>query len=358
MKPFLLPEIWQNSILAWIFLDNPVWNWLVALFILVFFLLLRPVLTALVVRLSRLFRRQNKEDRFVESLGRSLRPALKLLFLTIGLELGLHRSLLLLPDGVRSMLDRIFPTLHIVILCLAIAAIGQQFVDLKMSFARLRERSGQQKQAIQNFYRKAIQIGSIILGIFMILKVWGYDISGLITGLGIGGLALTLAAQDTLSNLLGGVTIMTDRSFEIGDVISTPDIEGMVEHIGLRSSKIRTFAQAIVNVPNAKLSNAFVTNCSRMGRRRIRFLFSVKSDVPTDKVLALIEKIKAGTQSRILVHPEGLLVHIEKFSPRSIDILFQCFVRTVDYETFLAEQEAIQVEIMNQIAAEGLSVFF
>jgi len=106
------------------------------------------------------------------------------------------------------------------------------------------------------------------------------------------------------------------------------------------------------------LSNAFVTNCSRMGRRRIRFLFSVKSDVPADKVLALNEQVKRKIQSRDLVYPEGLLVHIEKFGPRSIDILFQCFVRTVDYDAFLAEQEAIQVDIMNTMAAAELSVFF
>ncbi len=93
----------------------------------------------------------------------------------------------------------------------------------------------------------------MILGLFMILKVWGFDISSLLTGIGIGGLAISLAAQETFANLIGGITIMADRAFEIGDYISTPDIDGVVETIGFRSSRIRTLTQAVVTVPKRQI---------------------------------------------------------------------------------------------------------
>ena len=100
----------------------------------------------------------------------------------------------------------------------------------------------------------------------MVAQEWDYRIDGFIAGLGLGGLAFSLAAKDTLSNVFGGLVVILDKPFSIGDWIKTPSVEGTVEDISFRSTKVRTFAQALVTVPNATLANEPVTNWTRMGK--------------------------------------------------------------------------------------------
>ena len=189
----------------------------------------------------------------------------------------------------------------------------------------------------------------------MILSIWGFDITGLIAGLGVGGLAISLAAQDTFSNLLGGLTIMTDHSFAIGDVITTPDVEGIVEDIRFRSTKVRTFTQFLVTVPNKQLSNNSVTNLSRIGKRRVRFYINLEYGTRPEQIRHLIEMLKTRMESRDTIVPDSVLICLERFSSSSLDVLFQCFLQIVDFVPYLQEQEAILLDVMDVMAEEKLS---
>ena len=106
------------------------------------------------------------------------------------------------------------------------------------------------------YITKGIKVIVIIIGISVIAKEWNYDLGALLTGLGLGGLAFALAAQETVANFFGGLTIMVDKPFQIGDWIQTPDVEGTVEDIGFRSTRVRTFAHALVTVPNSGLAKS------------------------------------------------------------------------------------------------------
>ena len=121
------------------------------------------------------------------------------------------------------------------------------------------------------FLSRTIQFIIAAISLTVILQVFDYEISGLIAGLGIGGLAISLAARDALANLFGGIVIITEKPFTIGDWVKTPSVEGTVEDISFRSARIRTFAQALVTVPNATLANEPITNWSKMGKRQITF---------------------------------------------------------------------------------------
>ena len=99
------------------------------------------------------------------------------------------------------------------------------------------------------------------------LQEWGYNVSGFLASLGLVGMALALAAKDTAANLFGSLVIFIDKPFKVGEWIKTPDVEGIIETIGIRSTKIRTFAQAQVTVPNATLANSAILNWSRMGKK-------------------------------------------------------------------------------------------
>ena len=145
---------------------------------------------------------------------------------------------------------------------------------------------------LTGLFRKSLKVVIIIIEIFMIIKEWGFDVTGLITGLGIGGLAISLAAKDAASNFLGSVTIMADKNYDIGDWIQTDSVEGFVEEIGFRSTKIRTFSNALTIVPNSILSNEPVTNWTKMGKRRVSFNLNIPINTPSEKINDLLNRIR------------------------------------------------------------------
>ncbi len=131
-------------------------------------------------------------------------------------------------------------------------------------------------ETVERFYVEVIQIFLWILAVASILSFLGINVAGIITGLGIGGLAISLAAKDTLSNLLAGIAIMSSHAFEIGDTISCSGVEGTVEYIGFRITKIREYDQMLTLVPNGMLANNPVKNLSQLNKRRIRLEFAIE----------------------------------------------------------------------------------
>src|SRR5690606_17481073 len=134
------------------------------------------------------------------------------------------------------------------------------------------------------FVRTALKVILIALAVVVLLQEWDYDVSGLIAGLGLGGLAFSLAAQDTLANLFAFTTIVSDRPFMVGEYIVTPDVTGTVEHVGVRNVRIRQPDQAYVTIPNAKLTASAITNWSRLQKRWLNFHIGVAYGTTSDQM--------------------------------------------------------------------------
>ena len=352
--PNLLPSFWQDTFLSRTVLGNAVWNWLIACAIVLAALTLRRPVS----RLAKLIGKKalSRDHETGAAMAAALAPAVRLLVVLIGLSLALQSGLLVFSANVGLFFQHVIDTLKAVVLCLGLAGVGVSL--LENSTRKAKADGNKQTVTMHVFYRRAIQVAAIVIGVFIGLRVWGFDISGLLAGLGIGGLALSLAAQDTFSNLLGGLTIMTDHAFSIGDVITTPDVEGIVEDIGFRSTKVRTFTQMQVTVPNSRLSSNTVTNLSRVVKRRIRFSINLEYGTTPDQIRSLIEKLKARMAAREHLIPENTIIALEKFSASSIDVLFQCFTKTLDFIQYLKEQEDILLEIMEVMEQEKLSFAF
>ncbi len=324
-----------------LFLAIPLKNWAIALGIMLAAFLLKRLFARVMQFLLGHWRWRGRE--LGKHIADATLPALQLMIIATGFEIATSPSILKFSKSINTILNHVSSTLTVVVVCLLIQGVGQAMVTASQQLA---VSNGKQPSAVINsFYKKAITVGTVILGVFMILRVWGFDISSLLAGLGIGGLALSLAAQDTFSNLLGGITIMTDRAFEIGDVISTPEVEGTVEEIGFRSTKVRTYSQAQVNIPNAKLSNAYVTNLSRIGKRRIRFTLNVPYTVDPALLRLLIARLETVVSQREAIMADGTLIFLEKYGPNAQEVLFQCFVNRVDYGEFMAEQQAVLFDV-------------
>ena len=208
------------------------------------------------------------------------------------------------------------------------------------------------------FFRTGIKIIIVAIAIVVLLQEWEYNVSGLIAGLGLGGLAFSLAAQDTVSNLFAFTTIVSDRPFVVGEYIKTPDVEGTVDQVGMRNVRIRQMDQAYVTIPNAKLTASPITNWSRLQKRWINFKLRVSYSATSADIRHLVDRIREMLKAQPLVDPESIVVLFTDFGDSSLDVLVRCYVMEANWVKFHEHKQEINLQIMDIVEDLGLSIAF
>ena len=198
----------------------------------------------------------------------------------------------------------------------------------------------------------------LIIAIMMVASEIGYDIKGVLAGLGLGGLAVALAAQDVLSQIFGCMVIVIDKPFVIADWIETPEFEGIVETISIRSTKIRTFEDALITMPNAKLVNGQITNWSKRGRRRIQLHLRLAPSTDQKLLETGIQEIRVLLSRHEKVFLKTVRVYLENISITGFEILVECFIPNEGYDNFLGIQEELQFKILKILPEKEIQVAF
>ena len=205
---------------------------------------------------------------------------------------------------------------------------------------------------------KGLKLFAVVLALLTILDNLGRDITSLLAGLGIAGLALALAAQETVSNLFGSFTIFSDRCFGIGDWVRIGDVEGTVEDVGFRSTRIRRFDQALVIVPNSKFIKSDVINYSAMRKRRIKFTLGVSYKTTPKQMREVIEGIKRIIQEDPRFDHSFYMVNFTDFGAYSLDIFIYCFTKTIVWDEYLAVREDFNLMIMRLVEELGVEIAY
>lgn len=325
------------------------------LIVLVFVLagVLRRVLTWIIVRpLRRLAQRSQFEydDLILKTVSLPIR------YLVFALAIGVGLEVLAVGDNLDAFIANVARSLVIFALLLLL----YRTIDLLAANSRrLVAVTGIEiEERLLPFVRTAVKLVVISIGIVIILQEWGYNVSGLIAGFGLGGLAFSLAAQDTVSNLFGFTAIVSDNPFDVGEFIKTPDVEGIVEHVGLRSTRVRQLDQAVVYVPNNKLANSPVLNWSRLSKRRIDFVLGVTYDSSSGQLRVLLHRLRAMLKAQETIDPESVVVYFINFGSSSLDILVRAYVLIAGWAEFTAEKERLMLDIMDIVRDLGMSVAF
>jgi len=206
--------------------------------------------------------------------------------------------------------------------------------------------------------RQGVKVFLYIVGVVFILQNLGYSVMSLLAGFGLGGAALALASKDTVANVFGSIVIFFDKPFQIGDWIEVGSLEGTVEDVGLRTTRIRTFANSLITIPNAIFTTTAVNNWSKMRKRRIKMNVGVTYSSSPEKVQQLVERIR-----EIIARDENLLqdyylVNFDNFGPFSLDIFIYCFTRSTVWAEFLEAKQAFMLKIMGAVADLGLDFAF
>ena len=205
--------------------------------------------------------------------------------------------------------------------------------------------------------RKIMRVAIIVVTLIMIIQQWGYDVTSLIAGLGLGGLAFALAAQQTLANLFGSIMIFTDRPFGIGDWIKTKHGEGVVEEIGLRSTKVRTFTKSLISVPNADIASTSIENFSQMTQRRVKTTITLTYATTPEQMEFVIEGIKDLLERSPGFAP-GYSVSFVGLSASSLDVMIYAFTETTVWAEFLEIRQKFFLDVMRLVDRAGTSFAF
>lgn len=189
------------------------------------------------------------------------------------------------------------------------------------------------------------------------LQYNGYSLTSLIAGFGITGLAVGFAAQQTIASMFGTFGILTDKVYKTGDYIKIDNIEGTVENINLRSTKIRTLDNFLVTIPNDKMANSIVTNVSKAHKRRLDLTFGVTYDTSDEKLNQAIEIIKNIMSQRSDVHKD-FNVFVETLDSSSINIRLIGYTKTKSYDPFTQIRSSVYLEVIKRFRAEGIDFAF
>lgn len=206
------------------------------------------------------------------------------------------------------------------------------------------------------FIRATLQVIVIVFGFFYLLEALNVNVTGLVAGLSIGGLAVALAAQDSIKNLFGSLTIFIDRPFKVGDWITAEHIDGDVEEIGIRSTRIRTFANSILYIPNGKLADMIIDNLGMRQYRRYRTFLNVRYDTPPENLKAFIQGLREMVANHPKTRKDFYGIHFFEYGTSSLDILFYIFFSVPTFEEEWAVKEEINFLILE--LAQKLDIKF
>ncbi len=207
--------------------------------------------------------------------------------------------------------------------------------------------------------RKSLKLFFIVIGGIFILQNLDVDVGSLLAGLGLGGLAFALAAKDTVANFFGSIMIFIDKPFQIGDwIVMAPGIEGTVEEVGFRTSRIRTFYNSVVTVPNANVTNTPVDNMGRRRYRRYKTTLGLTYDTPPEKLEAFCEGVRAILRSMPQARQDYYLVEFQDFGASSLEVLLYCFFETPDWASELRARTWLNLSIMRFASSLGVSFAF
>ena len=272
---------------------------------------------------------------------------------------SLAAAVLVLPQEPVDVRRIVFQGLEV---ALAVALIWVAFrltdvATLAMARASEKTETKLDDQAVP-LLRKTVKVFlAVTIGV-MVIQNLGYSVTSLIASLGIGGLALALAARDTVANFFGSIVIFTDSPFQIGDWVVFNEVEGTVEEVGFRTTRIRRFDKALVTVPNQTFTSTSIINYSNRDRRRIKLTVGVSYETTPAQMRALLEALRTLIREHPGIDQSFHLVNFTDLGGSSLDVLVYCFTNTVVWVEYLAIQEELLLRIMQIVEELGLEIAF
>ena len=322
-------------------LDTPIWRW-IALILMAFacWVATGVVTSALAGAVRRL------------SALSAFRGPLRVCLTAAGMRLGME----LAPPATlaRTVLERALALIFV----LGLAGLGAAMVDLVGE--RWRSKLDPRMQAVSYsvlpLVRQVFKLSLYVIAILGIVSAWGYNTSTILAGLGVGGLAIALAAQKTIENLFGGISVIGDRPVLVGDVCRFGERTGTVMHIGLRSTRIRTPDRTIVSVPNAQFSSMELENISGRDKMWFHPTLNLRRDTTSAQLMQVLSSFREILTTRSKVEIGKMPVRFIGVGAYSLDVEVDAYVATADSDEFVAIRQELLIEMLKSVEQAGTAL--
>ncbi len=336
------------------FLGLKAWQYIGILILILIGFLLHRLFTVLIERIvRRIIQRTNVSEEFKNAIHRMAIPISYLVLVQV-----MHRLFpsLLFPSDYAYYVVLGFDIVEPVFLTIALYRLADVFSLI------LKRRAEQTDTTLDDqlvpLFRKAMKVFVVIFGVVAILNNLDFNLTALIAGVSIGGLAFALAAQDTIKNMFGSLMIFVDKPFQIGDLVSADGFTGTVEEVGFRSTRIRTGANSLISVPNGKLVDMVVDNLGMRQFRRYRTFITLNYDTPVE----LIQLYVKGLRDIVHLHPQTRTeeneIHVNELTSSSINILFNIFFSSATLTEELKARHEIILETIRLADVLGVRLAY
>ena len=320
----------------------------IALAIIILFCLLSSLIAYGIIKI---FKWKSKGKEIKEN---SLYKPLK----TVVIWVGLHIAILTLglPSNVNAICNKIFRIGAIIIIAVGIANMFSPDSKIFRKIASHKRIKG--NQTLINFISKVTKGIIYVIAIFLVMAELNFNLSGLIAGLGLGGVIVALAAQDIAKNLFGGMAIIVDKPFSVGDWIQTTNYSGTVEDISFRSTRLRMTDNTVVTIQNSTLSNEPVINYAKLPMRRFSTTLNLALETNSNVVENIIGKVKFALSNTDGVLPNDLNVYLQKIADDGIEIGIFFNTNIVSYYDYLSFCEQVNLLLLKVLESENVKLAY
>ncbi|MBT3536860.1 MAG: mechanosensitive ion channel family protein [Rhodospirillaceae bacterium] len=345
--------VWQTAVLG-----VGVGQVLLALAVFIVFLILRRIFTRIVLAILGNITRRTVTQ-FDDELIAALEQPLRFVFIIVGIYAA--TQVVSFPEQIDVLLTRVVRSL----IAFAIFWTLYRFVaPLSFLIDKAFGAFGRSTlgDSLKEFVAKLARFVIAVVGVVAILEEWQFNVGAVLGGLGLVGMAVAFGAQNMIANLFAGVTIFLDGIFEKGDWIRGGGVEGTVEEIGFRTTKIRRFDKALTTIPNDKLAGDAVINFSRMTNRRIYWKIGIEYSATEGQLRQIVNGIKAhiydNDDFEVDAGKVTTLIHVDSFNDSSIDIMLYCFTATTNWGVWMRVKEDLAFAIKNIVEGAGSGFAF
>ena len=324
----------------------------VAICIIILFKVLSPSISYMIVKLFKIKsnKRQIKESAFYNPL--------KIFFTILGVYLAVWilKEPLNISQDVMKIVNQIFQIISVIAFAKALVA---SFTTNSTLIKRAKRKWKKQvDDSMLEFALKVLRVVIYIIALFIVLLILNINLGGLVAGLGIGGIIITLAAQDTAKNIFGGFVLLLDKPFNVGDWIETPNYQGTVEDITFRTTRIRNFENSIVNIPNSTIADVAIINWSKMEKRKYTLDLPFSFETTSEQMKMVSDKIKEILFINPKVLDDDIVVSFKEIEEDNFDLYIELFFNTTAYKDYLDAVDELNRAIIDVVHNLGLKLAY
>lgn len=324
---------------------------LIAIGIIIIFRILSSTVSKLIIKI---FRVKNKEKKDIRKNPFYIPLKVIITFIGIYIALNIVRDALEISEGTLILINKI---IKILMILLVAKAFGQGLDESDGILNKIKTKTDKEvDETTTKLVIKTIKVAIYVIAGFMVITELGYDISGFVAGLGIGGVVITLAAQDTAKSFIGGIGLFIDKPFKVGDYIKVGQYEGTVEEMKFRTTSIRTGENSVLHVPNSEMSVSAIINYSEIQTRRINTELIIDINTNINKIQKIKNMIEDMLNSYEIIKKDTIQVYFKDISANGMKMSIIVYINESNYKKYMEIKEQINYNIIEILRSEGIEL--